>query len=100
MGTGEVNAMDWHPIQEGGGGGGSRNTPSCFMLQKAEISWRRSNRPSRLVAELAFTLPVSQLFNVYNPVGLKRTHTLFGKSRTRNSRCCGSVLCGISWLGG
>ena len=28
-------AMDQHPIQ---GGGGGRNTPSRFMLQKPEIS--------------------------------------------------------------
>ena len=41
MGTGECNAggnptMGKHPIQCvcGGGGGGSRNTPGCFMLLK------------------------------------------------------------------
>ena len=33
--------------------------------------------------------PFSQLFNVYNPVGRKRTHTLVAKSRARSSRCCG-----------
>ena len=32
-------AIDWHPIQRGGGGGeggGSRSTPSRFVLQKLE----------------------------------------------------------------
>ena len=28
-------------------------------------------------------------FNVYNPVGRKRTHTLVVKSRASSSRCCG-----------
>ena len=28
-------------------------------------------------------------FNVNNPVGRKRTHTLVAKSRGRSSRCCG-----------
>ena len=32
---------------------------------------------------------MSQLFNVHNPVGRKRTHTLVAKSRARSSRCCG-----------
>ena len=33
--------------------------------------------------------PVSQPFNVHNPVGRKRTHTLVAKSRARSSRRCG-----------
>ena len=33
--------------------------------------------------------PVSQPFNVHNPVARKRTHTLVAKSRARSSRCCG-----------
>ena len=32
--------------------------------------------------------PVSQLFSVHNSAGRNRTHTLFEKSRARNSRCC------------
>ena len=38
--------------------------------------------------------PVSQPFNVHNPVGRKRTHTIVAKSRACSSRCCGlsSVL--------
>ena len=52
MGTGEFNvggnpALDWLPIQGlGGGGGGSRNTPSRFMLQKPEISLRMQTFPN------------------------------------------------------
>ena len=45
--------MDWHPIRWGGGGGG-RNTPSRFMLQKPEIIKRWPDGPSRLVADFTY----------------------------------------------
>ena len=36
--------------------------------------------------------PVSQLIIVDNSAGLKRTHTLFEKSRAQSSKCCGLAL--------
>ena len=45
-------AMDWHPIQ-----GGSSNIPSCFMLQKPELSARLMGLLARMQ-----TLPTLLIF--------------------------------------
>ena len=43
--------------------GGSRNTPCRFMLQKPGISKCQPGGPSRLVADLSFTLLVAAKIN-------------------------------------